>query len=247
MNELKKLYRNFKASWRFFRAVNWIKTWYFNYKMFPYKTAKKLPVYFYGKVKFNDLSGSITINGPVKKAMIGFGQDYELMKTSKKTAELTLRGHLIFEGHIQFGKDYFVYVGPKGTLQMGHLSSLGNSGKIICYENITFGTHSRVGFESLLMDSTSHSIINTKTGEVYPKTGKIILGDYNYIGNRTTIYKDTITPPNCIVASNSLCNNDYSAFGEHVLIGGIPVKLLKKNVARDWEGEKELLQNLIVK
>jgi len=188
MQFLRRTYRTLKKKWKFFWTVNWYKTLYFNYKMFPYQTAKKLPVYFYGKVKFNDLSGSITITGTIKKAMIGFGQDYELMKTSKGTAELTLRGSLLFDGHIQFGKDYFVYVGPKGTLQMRHLSSLGNSGKIICYEKITFGTHSRIGFESIVMDSTSHAIVNTATGEVYPKTGIITLGNYNYIGNRTTIY-----------------------------------------------------------
>ena len=58
----------------------------------------------------------------------------------------------------------------------------------------------------------------------------------------------TKTPNYCTIASNSLCNKDYSSFGENILIGGIPAKLLKENISRDWVGEQERLENnLIVK
>jgi hypothetical protein len=30
------------------------------------------------------------------------------------------------------------------------------------------------------------------------------------------------------------------------MIGGVPAKLLKENITRDWEGEKELLDRLIL-
>ena len=57
----------------------------------------------------------------------------------------------------------------------------------------------------------------------------------------------TITPNNCTIASNTLCNKDYTTLGENILIGGIPAKLLKEHVSRDWEGEKERLEkNLIL-
>jgi hypothetical protein len=58
---------------------------------------------------------------------------------------------------------------------------------------------------------------------------------------------NTITPDHCVVASNSLCNKDYTSLGNYILIGGIPAKLLQDNYARDWEGEKEaLLKNKII-
>ena len=90
---LKNSYRYFKKKNTFFWSVNWLKTYYFNFKMFPYAIARKLPVYFYGKVKLSSLKGTITIEAPIKKAMIGFGQRYELVSQSKKTAQLVLKRH----------------------------------------------------------------------------------------------------------------------------------------------------------
>jgi len=54
--------------------------------------------------------------------MIGFGQRYELVSQSKKTAQLVLDGTLTFKGHVQFGIDYFVYVASDAICEFGHLS-----------------------------------------------------------------------------------------------------------------------------
>lgn len=58
--------------------------------------------------------------------------------------------------------------------------------------------------------------------------------------------KNTKTPINCIVASNSLINKDYTQFGENILIGGMPAKLIKENIVRDWEGEHENLEKYLI-
>jgi hypothetical protein len=57
----------------------------------------------------------------------------------------------------------------------------------------------------------------------------------------------TITPDYCTVASNSLCNSDYTNFGSNILIGGLPSKLLKSNITRDWYGEQEVLKKNLIK
>ncbi len=237
MRPLRKLYQRCI----FIISVNWIKTLYFNFRMFPLNQAIKLPVYFYGSVKFKHLTGKITINAPLKKGMIGFGQAYEIMSRSKGIAELSLEGTVTFYGHVQFGKDYFVFVGPNASLKMGNMASLGNSGKIICYENIELGNFARIGFESQLSDTTAHQMMNTVTGEKYPMTTPIRIGNFNYISNRVTVLAGTKTPDYCSIASNSLCTKDYSSVGQNILIGGIPAKLLKTDISRDWEGEMPLM------
>ena len=75
-----------KKKIKFFFSINWIQTIYFNFKKFPYSIAKKLPVFFYGSVKFTNIDGNITIDAPIKTAMIGFGQQYE-----KSTRHIHLR------------------------------------------------------------------------------------------------------------------------------------------------------------
>lgn len=223
---------------KFLLSVNWLKTIYFNFKMFPFKIAKKLPVFFYGSVKFSDLSGKVSIDGEIKTAMIGFGQSYEMATRSRKTAEIYLSGHLCFKGHVQFGKDYFIYINGDAYCEMGHMSSMAALAKLICTNNIVFGDWARIGSESQVIDTNFHDMKNTVTNEIYSKTAPIVLGNYNYIGNRVSIMSKTQTPNFCTIASNSLCNKNYTALGENILIGGMPSKLLKSSISRDWEGER---------
>jgi hypothetical protein len=62
INNLKMGYHKLK----FYSGVNWSKTLYFNFKKFPYRIAKKLPV-FLRKVKFTEISGEIEITALLEK------------------------------------------------------------------------------------------------------------------------------------------------------------------------------------
>ena len=248
IESFKIIYRKKRKQWRFFKSVNWLKTIYFNYKKFPYSQAKKLPVVFYGRVKLLNISGDLRIEAPITKAMIGFGQPYEAITRSKRTAELYLAGTLVIKGNVQFGIDYFIHIAENAVCEFGHMASLESSGKIICKQSIILGDYARIGSESQLIDTNFHQMINTSTGEKYPMYAPILIGKYNFISNRVSIMQKTITPNYCTIASNSLCNKDYTSWGENIMIGGIPAKLLREQISRDWEGEQEKLErNLIVK
>src|SRR5690606_25346720 len=95
---------------KYILSINWIKTIYFNFKKFPFETAIKFPVIFYGKVKFQSIKGEVIINSPLKRGMIGFARSYEMNKSSIGIAEIMLEGKIVFNGSVHFGKDYFVYV-----------------------------------------------------------------------------------------------------------------------------------------
>ncbi len=234
--------RHWWARLKFYTRVNWVRTLYFNFRMFPFSEARRLPVYFYGSVRFGSLQGSVKIDAPLRRGMIGFGQPYEILGRSRGTAMLHLEGRLEFGGAVQFGKDYFVYIASGAKCRMGHMSSLGHSGKLICYEEIIFGEFARIGFESQVMDSTFHQMIDTRTMEKLPMTRPVQIGSYNYFGNRISVMPATLTPDRCTVASNSVCNKDYRPWGNNILIGGVPAKLLRENISRDWEGESADLE-----
>ncbi|MGV8830186.1 MAG: hypothetical protein ACWA6U_17900 [Breznakibacter sp.] len=241
MMQILKMFRQFLGrmmrGFRFYYSINWIKTVYFNFKMLPFSQAQRLPIVFYGKVKLISLKGNVIIQGPLKFGMVGFGQKYEIVSVSKRNAQLTLDGTFVVKGLVQFGIDYCVYIGTGSILEMGHLSSLGGSGKILCTNKVVFGCFSRVGFESQIIDTNFHNMYDTKNGIVGLITEPICLGDYNYIGNRVSIMKSTQTPRFCTVASNSVLSKDYRSFGENVLIGGIPARLIRDNIRRDWISE----------
>lgn len=241
---LRSIYHRF----RFYLKINWYKTLYFNFKMFPFSIAIKLPVYIYEWVKFNDLSGEIVIDAPIKRGMIGFGQPYEMTKRSLGIAEFEISGKVIFKGYFQSGKDLLLVVKKGAVCEFGNMSSIARMGKIICVQKITLGNFARLGSESQIIDTNFHIMVNTLTNEPYQLTMPVYVGNYNFISNRVTILQKTITPDYTTIASNTLCNKDYSKLGNNILIGGVPAKLLRENISRDWEGEREKLENsLIVK
>ena len=247
MGSVRQTYRSFKKKLKLYFSVNWYATWRFNLKMFPFATARKLPVIFYGKIKFSNLEGKLIIDAPIKRGMIGFGQSFEFPTTSKGTAELYLQGTMICKGHVQIGKDVGIKVLKDAVLKMGHMACLGSNARVICTNKIELGDNARVGYQTQFIDTTIHQLVNIHTNEKLPMSAPIFINTNNWIGNRTTIMKGTHTAVNCITASNSLLNKDYTSFGEDVIIGGIPAKLLKQHIRRDWEGErKKMEKNLII-
>ena len=240
-----KKYRSFYHKLRFYCKVNWIKTVYFNFKKFPFETAKKLPVFFYGRVKFTSIKGEIQIDGKIQKGMIGFGQPYELNSAHKGITEIFILGKLTFKGKFQFGKDCFVFVGENAVCELGNMASMASGGKIICTEKIALGDYARFGSEAQIIDTNFHDLVDTQTGGKLQKSAPIFIGNYNFGSNRVSIMKGTQTPNFCTIASNSLCTKDYKSLGENILIGGIPAKLIRNNISRDWEGEKQQLDDFL--
>ena len=243
IKSLKKIYRKNRKKIKFFFSINWVKTLYFNYKKFPLNVAKKLPVYFYGNVKLSSISGKISINAPIKTGMIGFGQQFEKFTRSKGIAELYLKGRLVFKCNAHIGKDCFLYIGNDAYCEFGDMACLGSDVKLICTNKLVLGNWAGIGYESQISDTNYHPMKNTETDDYYPMSNPIYIGDHNAISNRVSILPGTKTPEHCVVASNSVCNMDYTTFGNNILIGGIPAKLIKNNYARDWDIEKEKLRN----
>lgn len=223
-------------------SVNWTKTVYFNFKMFPFKTAVKLPVIFYGKVSFGDLSGKVILKEPITRGQVGFGQRFEMARESKGIAEFSVAGRLVFNGPAHIAKDVFLFVAKDAYCEFGYMSALGSDVKLICANKIVLGDWTGIGYESQLIDTNAHPMKNSKTGKHYPMTAPILLGSHNAVSNRVSFMPGTVTPDFCVVASNSLCNKDYTFLGNNFLLGGIPAKLIKTEYTRDWDYEKPLLK-----
>lgn len=243
---LKAIFFFFKRQYlklKFLFTINWVKTLYFNFRMLPFNIAIKLPIYFYGSVKFTSLTGTVQIDAPIKRGMIGFGQIFEKMTVAMGIAEINLQGKLVFKGHAHFGKDCIIWIDKGAYCEFGFMGCLGSNVKLFCTDKIVIGSWTGIGYESQIIDTNSHPMKNTLTGEYYALKGQISIGDYNAISNRVSIMPNTKTPNNFVIASNSLCNKDYTSLGENVLIGGVPAKLIKNNYARDWNIEKKLLMN----
>lgn len=237
---LYSVFKNSKNKFLFFLSINWVSTLYFNFKMLPFSIAKKLPVVFYGKVKFTSLNGKVIINAPIRFRMVGFGENLEMIKRNFNKAELKIDGFFHINGNFSTGNDYVICINKDAILEIGEGTYLGSNTKIITTKKVNIGKYFRFGYESQISDSNYHYILDYETKKVRRIDKAIIIGDYCWIGNRSTIMRGTVTPKNLIVASNSLLNRDYTLdVEENSVIGGMPAKLIKKGVSRIFDAELE--------
>lgn len=243
LNPLRKLRKRWKAFW----YVNWIKTYYFNLRMFPFKTAMKLPVFIYGDYKLTNLGGKVIIDAPIKRGMIGFGHHFAGRTRSCGLGEIVIAGTVVFKGNVHIERDVYFQVGYDAYCEMGNFTSLGYQVIFICRERIVLGDYARISYQTQVIDSMFHQLIDLKTNIKKPKTAPIYIGAYNWIGSRSTIMKGTKTSDHTTVGANSLCTKDYTDLGNYIIIGGVPATLLQTDVKRDWEGEQYMLDKLVRK
>lgn len=259
MRKLKSLFKTFlskdqtvkqKMNWifthiecfRYKSRVNWIKTIYFNLRSLPFKDAKKLPVYIYSNTELRDLSGHVEIIGKITRGMIRIGQ--YMYRSYAKT-------RIYNRGTIKLGKGVLILRGcelavfEKGYLELNPFVFLAENNLVYVYNKIIIGEHTYIAYHSQLFDTDFHYTVNTETGEIRNRISSIILGKYNWVGNKTTIKKGTVTPDNTIVAApNSMLNKDYrQRIPECSIIGGSPAKLLVSGHRRVFNIDTELMLN----
>lgn len=215
---------------------NWLAIFYFNFKMLPLKQAIKLPFDFYRHVRFEDISGKIVLNpSHIHRAMIKVGGRGSEMFPHVPVI-IDIKGSLTFNGITEIGNGCLLRVEDKGKLTFGNKVRIGACSKIICEESITFGNEIGISWESQVFDTNFHYMQEINSEKIFPKTTPIIIGSYNWFGNRVNIMKGTITPDYIITASNSLLNKDYTQLPVYSVLAGTPAKLVKSGIKRMFEG-----------
>ena len=228
-----------------FLSINWYATLRINFKAFAFKEALLLPIIVYRGFKIMQFKGKIALNTKPHFGLVGFGQSYEIFKRKRNCGEAVINGLLEINGKVQFGLDTKLYVKDEAILKLGHINSFASRTEIICFKSISIGNWVQFGNDCLITDTNFHELKDLSTQTKLPMNKEISIGFYNFIGARSTIKGNTTTPNNCLVGTNSLLNKNYFSLGENIILGGIPAKLIKENIVRDWETEKENLENYL--
>ena len=215
----------FRWKHRILYGFNIWKTMYVNFAFLPISQAFRFPIFVYGKVKIHGHSGKISIKDQIRPGMIHLGMNTDKFSASKGSALINITGRLIFKGTALFSVDYVLNI--FGECTIGKYTGLGNSIKICCWNKISIGNSCRFGVESQVFDSNFHYIRNIETGRIDRRDGKVIMGDYCWIGNRTTIAKGAQLPDYSMVSSNSLVNKNFASSGvNYPLLAGLPAKIV---------------------
>lgn len=213
----------------------------FNFKNLPFKQAKKCPIIFYkhsyGKITNGGkiiLSDKVLINK--KKIIIGFpAEDFEYQ--CEKTVLNIEYGSAYFNG--RFCARRGVIIDIKGNAYFEDDVLFGPRCRIRIHNKGYFGKSIRVAHETQVFDTNFHFMEKVDTPGYYPISKPISIGNFSWIGNRTTIGPGSILPDYTIVASNSLVNKDFSILNPYSTIGGIPAKFIREGWTRVWDTERE--------
>ena len=212
------------------------KTIWFNFHYLPFKQAISIPIFCY-KVRLRKTKGKITIKSDkIRTGMISLGQDivgiYHNTGVSWENA-----GHIIFGGEVRFGNDCFICVGSNGKLDIGNSFVTSAATKIVCAHSIIIKENTRLGWETLIMDTSFHRLKNLN-GEYKGKGyGEIVLGKNNWFGTKCIVFPGTKTPDYCVIGAGTFLNKDISYYPTHIMIAGNPVQIKVRDVWRDVEDD----------
>lgn len=226
--------------------IEWINLFYtlvVNFKCLPLKHAVKLPILIYGKMNCYWSCGKIEIlSDKISHGMIKWGRNTEFFNGNDKSSFLYFEkgGRIIFHGPCAISSNYRIRVANGGTLEFGAYTFFGSNIKFICTDYIYIGDYTRCAYESQLVDTNSHYVLNMNKGVISKRNGIIYIGRYNWIGNRSTINKGCKTKDYTIIGTGSLLNKDYTQEEDcNQMLAGIPAKQVAANIKRIFNTQLE--------
>lgn len=221
------------------KRLNLFWTLYLNMRLLPFKQALYFPILCYGSIRVRSAEGKMLLPPQlVRKGILKIGIDPTGYRTcGTTTITLLSNSTIIINGAVKVYQGASILIGRNASLKIDDGVTVGDRAEIICMEKIELGRHSDLTWECQMTDFASHPVLDRISGELHPMTKPVFVGEYCWIGNRTTIMPGTRIPNRTIVASNSLLNKDYIQKGikPYTLIGGIPAVMIRENIERIYK------------
>ncbi|MGL4994252.1 MAG: acyltransferase [Bacteroidales bacterium] len=214
---------------------------YANFRIFPFRVAIKMPIFCSSKLSIRGFSGKYFIDSDkIYPGMIRLATSQNILfRSGDPDTTITNHGIVIFRGSAIINRSSRLLVEDGAILEIGNEVLISNHTYIFVTKKIVLGDGSRITHFCQISDSNFHFIEDLTTGLIFPRSAQIKIGRYNWIANRSIINKGTITPDHTIVSNGSLLSKDYSSIGENMVLAGQPAKVVKSNVRRVWNLDRE--------
>lgn len=224
--------------------VNVIKTVVINFMLLPLKQAIHFPILIYGPCKLGMLTGKVILSSPVKKGLLRIGTS-DSMRSYHSKSYIEIKGTIKIGERVIMRRGINLRIESHGYLSLEDDVFIADNNTINSVEYIKFGRATRVGNNSVFMDTDFHYVMNTSTRQVKKNKQAIIIGENCWIGGWCTIKKGTQLPNGTIIAGPySMTGKNYTdKIPEQSLIAGSPAKLLIENVRRINNSQNEIFLN----
>ena len=203
------------------------KSIYFNFRCLAWQQAIHLPILVHWRTKFVSLRrNSIEIEGNIKPFMVKLGLGGTPKVMARRTV-ISSEGKLVFHGRVAFGRG--ILLSNRGTMHIGKDINSNPNISISCMDAITIGDHTMIGSDITIRDNDGHQVITD--GKEQEMSKPVVIGDHVWLCDKVVVLKGAAIAEGSIAAFQSVITK---AFHEpHVLIAGIPGKIVKRNV--DWK------------
>ncbi len=200
---------------------------YFNFRYLPFKQALVLPIFIY-KIDFFG-GGKIVIDSlKIKRGMVKLG--FRRAATFPNTGlSLLNKGKIIFKGQCVIGNDCSISVDQGASVVFGDDFKVNAGLRLESHSSIVFGNHVLIGWEVTFIDTKPEYCTNT-----LDQNG-IEIGHNNWLSTRCLVLGAVKTPDNCVFGAYSIIKpSDCSILQPYCLFGNEPLRLLRKNVMRNY-------------
>lgn len=208
-----------------------LKTVYYNFKIFSFKDAIKLPLFVGDTTIIHGCrKGCICIKSTCTRGMLSIGRSYGSHGIDRGIMSILTfgeRGSLVIHGRAAFCTEFKVKI--DGVLDLGKDFDANNSFHCICKESISFGESCLLGWDVTVLDSDGHQMY--VDGKSSAEKVPVKIGNHVWLGAKTTVLKGTQVSDNSIVGLGTVVSGKY----EHssIIIGNKGRMIIKDNLK--WE------------
>ena len=204
-----------------------------NLRSFDFLTALNFPIFVYNNVETITL-GSIIIDVPLKRGMIKIGN--QPMKALCKT-KIRYQGKMIFHGETDIWGGSIIE--GNGILEFGDKTRLGENVRIMCFNHIKFCGYNAIGYDTVLMDTDFHFLLDVNKKTVKRNSLPIVIGEGTWLSSNCKIMKGSQLPSNSIVVGGSLINANFRETGQYQIFAGTPAKPIRNGYRRLFNIQEE--------
>lgn len=159
------------------------------------------------------------------KSLLSIGTSYVGFVHRQDKTYINISGELIIKGNYSIGRGCRIDIGKNATVRIGTGGYINCFTNLIIMHNLTIGDNCVIAWDCQLLDEDFHEISYEGKKNF---TNGILIGNNVWIGCGVKIYKGTVIPDGCVIASNSIVKGKFQ--NKNSLIGGHPARELKQNV-----------------
>lgn len=204
------------------RILSIPKSFYVSWRLTSFQEAFRLPIQVRYNCVLKDLHGKVTGTTKNWKLRIGF-EEVGVLDKSRQCCVLLVRGEIRVNGKARLGMGSKMIIADGALLELGYGFFNSATLTIICDKHITFDDGSMIGWDSLVMDTDLHQIMNVNTGKVYSKSQPVYVGKNVWCGTDVKLLKGTYVADGSIVGAGSVLGSRFEQ--ENAIITGNPASV----------------------